>query len=169
MYSLYLLFRAFQKQLYKLRDNISEINIKVNKKNINSLKLLENNMLKIERNMLIFLYEVKIFSENNKLFHSDITTYYRLKPFKEIDHLYENIRLHLISNSNDLLNTFSSVKQSLNTTSKLVNSISNERVSNSNFISQIIMIIITGLMLIFTEIMVITSPIGFQLLKNLFD
>ncbi|MCK4358047.1 MAG: hypothetical protein KAW92_04770 [Candidatus Cloacimonetes bacterium] len=150
MFALFYLYKTYEWQVSKIRDEISNINISKLKKASLQLNETSKDFAILDRNLPFFTYEIKEYCRNKKLFFQNVYTFHRMKEDKHKRELMNEIRISLKKNSKILLTAHNNLRQSLSTTSNIINSLSNEKLSRNSYKLQVIMCIMMLFMFIFT-------------------
>ncbi len=140
-FCLFFLHQTCLGQVSNLRDDLSNIIVKqVNKANSHLFKYATR-IAKLDSFIPYFSSELKKYCESKKFFLHNSFTFYKNNKKENNQELLNIIRQSLIDSSDSLLTIYNNVRQSFDTTSKIVNSISNEKLSKNSLRLQIAILI----------------------------
>lgn len=152
-FALYYLFYTLKMQLAEIRDEISNIKINnINKAN-SQLRNISYKFAILERNLPIFITELKDICNNKEYFLENSYSFYKFNQKckstekDESENLVNKIRLSLLDDSEKVLVNYDYVKQSINTISSTINSLTSNKYSKINLWTQVIMIFLSIAML----------------------
>ncbi|MDO9576416.1 MAG: hypothetical protein Q7J16_00875 [Candidatus Cloacimonadales bacterium] len=139
--------------LAEIRDEISNVKINnINKAN-SQLRNISFKFAILERNLPIFITELKDMCNNKEYFLENSFSFYQLNQNNkniekdESENLVNKIRLTLLDDSERVLVNYNYVKQSINTLSNTINSLTSNKYSKINLWTQVIMIFLSIAML----------------------
>jgi len=151
VFALFNLHHTYKTQISKIRDKISNIELSNIKKASVSFLEISKEFAKVDGNITYFSNELKNLCKYKDIFLHNIysMTTYDIEFFDR-EELTNSIRKSLISNSVILEKTHNNLRSVFNTTSQIINSLSNEKLSRRNIWLQTFMAILTLAMLLLT-------------------
>ena len=152
IWSLFALTKTYRCNLSRIRDSIALVSFDDINKATNEIKNIRKNFALVQRNIPYFLNEFKLL--NKMPFKSEVRKFKSVEdfPFNKDIELFDNILKTSIIEINNMNYEYENMSKAIDTTSNILLSITNEKLSRRNIYLQWAMIILTFFVVVLTII-----------------